>query len=172
MSDVLRFLPHGEPTEQSFDVSDVIHEVCESLDPQFIGRGIDIEVDAPPYTMVDGDRDRLYVVLEQLLAGVLGATPNGGSVVVTAFSDDEHGVEIEVAGGRSESFEQYKSQGLPAESAKEDGLTAERLSSDVRRIAATSGVEICASECPEGGAAFTIQIPPSTDTDSGSRRAA
>lgn len=166
MSDVLRFLPHGEPTDQNFDVSDLIQEVCESLDTQSVRRGISIEVDAPPYTMVEGDRERLWAVLEQLFSGVLEATPISGGVVVTAYSDDEHGVEIEVAGSRSDSFEQFKSRGVSAGTANEDQQAAERLSSEVRRIVATSGVEICASECPEGGVAFTIQIPPSTDNES------
>lgn len=166
MSDVLRFLPHGEPTDQSFDVSDLIQEVCESLDTHCVRRGISIEVDAPPYAMIEGDRDRLWLVLEQLLIGVAEATPSSGNVVVTAYSDDEHGVEIEVAGSKSESFEQFKSREQPNGATDEDGQADERLTTEVRRIVATSGVEICPSECPEGGSAFTIQIPPSTDSES------
>jgi C4-dicarboxylate-specific signal transduction histidine kinase len=170
MSGVVPFPPHREPADQSYDVSDVIHEVCESLESQSLGRGVNIEMDAPPHMMVEGDRQRFQGLLERLLCGVLDAAPTGGDVVVTA-DDDEECVEVEVAHSGTGFFGELDSQ-TAAPNAANQTRESDEGPSELDRIVEASGGMVRASQRSEGGATYTITISRSSDEDSGSRKAA
>lgn len=170
MSGVVPFPPHRKPADQSYDVSDVIHEVCDSLESQSLGRGIDIETDAPPHMMVDGDRQHFQELLGYLLSGVLKITPTGGDVVVTA-DEDEEGVEVEVAHSGTGFLGAFDSQAA-APSAADHTRESDEGPSDLDSLVDASGGTVRASRRPEGGAIYTITIPRSSDEDSGSRKAA
>ena len=96
MGEVLRFSPRDGSEDPTFDVSDVIGEICEALELRSFRQGVQFEVDAPPYTMLQGDREQFRTVLQLLLTQTLDVTPRGSDLVITAFSDGQ-GVEVEVA---------------------------------------------------------------------------
>lgn len=170
MSGVVPFPPHGRPADQTYDVSDVIHEVCESLESQSLGRGIAIETDAPPHMMVEGNRQRFHGLLERLLACALEATPTAGGIVVTA-EDDEECVEVEVAHSGTGFIEDLDSV-LAAPNAAGRTRESDEGPSELDNIVDASGGMVCVSQRSEGGTTYTITIPRSSDEDSGSRKAA
>ena len=90
--------------ECCFDVSDLLLEVVESLDQQALGRGVRVEVDAPPYVMVHADQGRMRLVFEHLLSAALGGSLAGGEVLVTTYHEQAMvEVEIAVSGGNGNS---------------------------------------------------------------------
>lgn len=170
MSGVVPFPPHRTPADQSYDVSDVIHEVCELLGSQSLQCGVDIEVDAPPHMMVEGDPQLFQELLERLLSGVLETTPKGGDVVVTA-DDDEEGVEVEVAHSGTGFSEMSESQAA-ASNAADRTHESDNGRSNLDSIVNASGGMVRTSQGLEGWTTYTITIRRSLDEDSGSRKAA
>ncbi|NLF69694.1 MAG: HAMP domain-containing histidine kinase [Candidatus Anammoximicrobium sp.] len=169
MSSFLPFSHQSEADVGEFDVSDLLQEVGEALERESLRRRVPIEIDAPPYTMVRGDRQTLRLLLTRLISNALSASPPGGEIVVTAYSD-EQGVEVEVADDRSESVELLIDSGLVAVAGTGDVRAMPW--SEVQRVAAACGGRISIAPCPEGGVAMSVQFPRLSDADTSSRRAA
>ncbi len=169
MSSLLSFPSPSSADIADFDISDLLQEVCEALERESLRRRVPIEVDAPPYTMVRGDRRTLRLLLTRLIGNALSASPAGSEIVVTAYSD-EQGVEVEVADDRSEPVELLIDSGLAGVAGA--GEARPMPWSEVQQIAAACGGRISVSSCPEGGVAMSVQFPRITDADTGSRRAA
>lgn len=167
MTSLVPFPPLPSTDLPEFDISDLLQEVCDALERESLRRRVPIEVDAPPYTMVHGDRRQLRVLLIRLIGNAVSASPAGSQIVVTTYSAAD-GVEVEVADDRSESVELLLGAGLAA--GAED---ARPLSwSEVQQIVAGCGAQISAADCPEGGVAMTVHFPRLTREDGGSRKAA
>ena len=95
--------------------------------------------------------------LLNLVLNSLDVMPEGGELVITSF-DGPQGFELEIAdSGPGLSTEQQKHLFDPFYSTKATG-TGLGLAI-VQRIAESHGGRITAANCPEGGAAFTIEIP-------------
>ena len=167
MTSLVPFPPQPSADLPEFDISDLLQEVSDSLERESLRRRVPIEVDAPPYTMVRGDRPRLRVLLTRLIGNALSASPAGSQIVVTAYSDED-GVEVEVADDRSESVELLLGEGLAAGAGEARPMSW----SEVQQIVASCGGQISVAGCPEGGLAMTVQFPRVTDEDAGSRKAA
>jgi signal transduction histidine kinase len=167
MSSLVPFPPHPSADLPEFDISDLLQEVGDALERESLRRRVPIEVDAPPYMMVRGDRRELRVLLTRLIGNALSASPAGSQIVVTAY-EDEDGVEVEVADDRSESAELLLSEGLAATAG--DARPLSWL--EVQQIVARCGGQISVAGCPEGGVAMTVRFPRRTDEDAGSRKAA
>jgi signal transduction histidine kinase len=66
-------------------VSEVIHEVADSLGPMATGKGVEIAVDRDmPPVLAIADRDKLHQVLINLVENAVKFTPAGGAVRLTA----------------------------------------------------------------------------------------
>jgi signal transduction histidine kinase len=157
MGEVLRFTPRDGSEDPSFDVSDVIGEICEALELRSFRRGVLFEVDVPPYTMLQGDREQFRTVLQLLLAQTLEVTPRGSDLVITA-DRDEHGVEVEVADSGTGIAHLF----APPASAFTTGLAGQkkaRNALDLSRLIAALGGDIRVQDCPDGGAAITVHFP-------------
>jgi signal transduction histidine kinase len=158
VNDLLSFTAHREPQWRTFIVQDLVDEVFESLAPQMEAQGIEVSLDVPPHTVVTADRDMLRRAILNLALNAIDAMPTGGELVVTSY-DGRGGLELEIADS---------GPGLPqADLARVfDPFFTTKPSgtglglSIVHRIVEAHGGRITAMNCPEGGAAFTIELPP------------
>lgn len=160
VNDLLNFTAHRNPQWQSFVVGDLVDEVCESLGPQLEAQRIDLDVDVPPNTILTADREMLRRALLNLVLNSVDAMPDGGALVITSY-DGPTGFELEVAdSGPGLSDEEQRRLFEPFYTTKQHG-TGLGLAV-VYHVAEAHGGTVTASNCPEGGAAFTIRFPRSS----------
>ncbi len=160
VNDLLNFTAHREPQWHTFLIGDLIEEVCEALSPQTDAQAIEVSIDVPPNTAVTADREMFRRALINLVLNSIDVMPRGGEVVITSF-DGPTGFELEVAdSGPGLSSEQLGHVFDPFFTTKSSG-TGLGLSI-VHRIAEAHGGRVTAQNCPDGGAAFTIEIPRQT----------
>jgi signal transduction histidine kinase len=158
VNDLLNFTAHREPQWRSFMIQDLVEEVLESIAPQLEAQGITPDIDVPPYTVVTADREMLRRAILNLVLNAIDVMPDGGEIVVTSY-DGPRGFELEVAdSGPGLSREQIAKVFDPFYTTKSHG-TGLGLSI-VHRIVEAHGGRVTAVNCPDGGAAFTIQLPP------------
>ncbi len=167
MGTLLPFRHGNGSNESTFDVSDLLQEVAERLEFHAMRRGVQVEVDAPPYAIVAADPQRMQDVFRQLLTVAIDATSAGGDVVVTAFHEED-GVEVEFAEGGADMID--SPQANVTSPAEAEAL--EKRLADVRRLLAAEGVELEIRECADGGKAYTLQLARPGQADAESLRAA
>jgi signal transduction histidine kinase len=157
VNDLLNFTSHREPRWQTFSARDLVHEVCEALAPQMRAQAIAVEIEAAPTVWVYADREMLRRAVLNLSLNAIDAMAKGGELVITAF-DGPRGFVLEVAdSGQGLNQQQLRKVFEPFYTTKSNG-TGLGLAI-VHRIAEAHGGRITACNCPEGGAAFTIEIP-------------
>jgi signal transduction histidine kinase len=158
VNDLLNFTAHREPQWRTFIVQDLMEEILDSLAPQFEAQGIDVDVDVPPHTVVTADREMLRRAILNLVLNAVDAMPKGGDLVVTSY-ERHGGLELEIADsgpGLPESHLPRLFDPFFTTKATGTGLGL----SIVHRIVEAHGGRVTAANCPEGGAAFTIELPP------------
>ncbi len=118
---------------------------------------IDVSIDVPPNTVVHADREMLRRAVLNLVLNAVDAMPEGGELVVTSY-DGRGGFELEIAdSGPGLNEEQVRRAFDPFFTTKAAG-TGLGLSI-VQRIAEAHGGRVTVMNCPQGGAAFTIELP-------------
>jgi signal transduction histidine kinase len=156
VSDLLSFTSDRDPTYRSFDVAELITEVCDSLAPQLSAQRIRLDYSLNSGLIAAADRDMLRRALLNLILNAIDAMPSGG-VLSLASCDADNGVDLEVAdsgpGLEHESTKLFE----PFFTTKSDG-TGLGLAI-VQRIADAHGGLVTAKNCAQGGAAFTIHLP-------------
>jgi signal transduction histidine kinase len=157
VNDLLSFTAHRQPYWQTFLVCELVKEVCESLEPQLDAQMINVELDVPPNTLLTADREMFRRAILNLVLNAIDAMRGGGELVITSY-DGSRGFELEVAdSGPGLSDEQKRKAFEPFYSTKQNG-TGLGLAI-VYHVAEAHGGTVTATNCPEGGAAFTIKIP-------------
>lgn len=157
VSDLLHFSAHRDPKLQVISPGALVHDLCQSLQPQFVAQGITVTCDAPLEIRAHADADMLRRALLNLILNAVDAMPHGGQLEVTTCATPL-GIEIEVADSGPglpddamarlfEPFFTTKSNGTGL------GLAI------VERIAEAHGGQVLAMNCPLGGAAFTLCLP-------------
>lgn len=156
VNDLLGFTSHRQPQWRTFLMRDLVDEICDSLNPQFEAQGIEISIDVPPNTVVAADREMLRRAILNLVLNAVDVMPGGGDLVITSF-DGPAGFELEIADS---------GPGLPEEQARlfDPFFTTKSNGTGlglaiVHRIVESHGGQISAVNCPDGGAAFTIELP-------------
>jgi signal transduction histidine kinase len=157
VGDLLHFSSHRDPRRQRLDVAGLLHEVLQSLEPQIRAQDISAQVDCPQGLSATVDGDMLRRAVLNLVLNALDAMPSGGDLVLTACQT-KAGLEIEVADS---------GPGIPTEIVNrlfEPFFTTKGSGTGlglaiVERIASAHGGQATATNCPEGGAAFTLLIP-------------
>jgi signal transduction histidine kinase len=158
VNDLLNFTAHREPEWRSFIVQDLVEEIFDSLAPQLEAQGIEVSLDVPPHTVVTADREMLRRAILNLVLNAIDAMPRGGDLVVTSY-EGRGGLELEIAdSGPGLPEEQLSRVFDPFFTTKPSG-TGLGLSI-VHRIVEAHGGRVTVMNCPEGGAAFTIELPP------------
>ncbi|MEQ8208563.1 MAG: ATP-binding protein [Lacipirellulaceae bacterium] len=157
VNDLLNFTSQREPDWRSFLVRDLVDEIGESLAPQLEAQGIEITIDVPSETLLTADREMFRRALLNLTLNSLDVMNEGGDLVITSY-DGPQGFELEIAdSGPGFSEEQLSKLFDPFFTTKSTG-TGLGLAI-VQRIVSAHGGRISAMNCPEGGAAFTIELP-------------
>ena len=157
VNDLLNFSSHREPHWHNFSVRELVDEVCEALGPQLDAQSIQVSTDVSPTTVVTADREMLRRAVLNLVLNAIDAMQEGGQLVFTSF-DGPQGFELEVGdSGPGLDQEQLSHVFDPFYTTKSDG-TGLGLAI-VHRIAEAHGGRVTVRNCPEGGAAFTIEIP-------------
>ena len=157
VNDLLNFTSDRAPDWRTFSVSALVDEVCESLRPHLNAQAIQVDADVPPGAQLTADREMLRRALLNLLLNAIDVMAEGGDLVITSVESSQ-GFELEVAdSGPGLPQEQLARLFDPFYSTKATG-TGLGLAI-VQRIAEAHGGRVTAANCPEGGAAFTIQIP-------------
>ena len=160
VGDLLHFSSQRDPHRGKVALAGLLNEVCQSLAPQLDAQGIRVRIDCPPHLVADADADMLRRAFLNLLLNALDVLPGGGEIVLTAVRTAS-GLEIEVADS---------GPGVPApllDRLFEPFFTTKPSGTGlglaiVERIAAAHGGRIVATNCPEGGAAFTLSLPQAT----------
>lgn len=157
VNDLLSFSSHRLPQPSRFDVVALVEEVTDSLRPQLEAQAVDVELDVPPNTLLWADREMLRRAVLNLMLNALDAMRDGGELVVTAY-DGSDGFDLEIADSGSGVDPKSESRLFePFYSTKETG-TGLGLSV-VAHAAEAHGGSVLVENCPQGGAAFTIQLP-------------
>ena len=158
VNDLLNFTAHRQPQWRTFIVQDLVEEIVDSLAPQLEAQGIEAELDVPPHTVVTADREMLRRAILNLMLNAIDAMPRGGDLVVTSY-ERHGGLELEIADSGPGLPEAHLPRLFdPFFTTKPSG-TGLGLSI-VHRIVEAHGGRMTAVNCPEGGAAFTIELPP------------
>jgi hypothetical protein len=158
MSSVLPFPASSGPSDPSFDLSDVIHEVCEAWESRCFHQGLHVEADVPPYTLLHGDRNQFRLIVELVLAHVVDVAPRGTDLVM-AVHHDEDSVEIEVADSGTGSALRWLPTGAGAEPGVRDPRRSPAVAELRGRVAALGG-ELRFLDDSAGGAVIRVRFPP------------
>ena len=157
VGDLLGFASDRDPQLASVQVQQLVDDVCASVAPQLDGQDIELAVDVPVHAKVTCDASMLKRALLNLVLNAFDAMPDGGRLTITAHVGG-HGLEIEVAdNGPGLSDEARRRAFEPFFTTKPSG-TGLGLAI-VYRIAEVHGGDVLATNCPEGGAAFTLRLP-------------
>jgi signal transduction histidine kinase len=158
VNDLLSFTANREPQWRTFILGDLLTEIFDGLGPQIEAQGIELSLDVPPHTTVTADREMMRRAVINLVLNAIDAMPRGGDLVVTSF-DRRGGFELEIADSGPGLAEEHLPRVFdPFFTTKPTG-TGLGLSI-VHRIVEAHGGRVTAMNCPEGGAAFTIELPP------------
>jgi signal transduction histidine kinase len=165
--DLARLEGGGEKLRsEPVSVRDLFARVADRHEPSIRDRGITLELDVAPDTPeIRGDAGRLEQALQNVAANAIRHTPAGGRVTLRA-SAAEGGICISV---------RDSGQGIPPEhlphvfdrfykvDAARSGTAVPSGSglglSIVRAIVETHGGAVTASNAPDGGAIFELQLP-------------
>ncbi|MCH2115165.1 MAG: ATP-binding protein [Pirellulales bacterium] len=157
VNDLLAFTSHREPQWNSILVRELIDEVCEAIGPQLDAQSIRLVTDVAPQTQVNADREMLRRAVLNLILNAIDVMQTGGELVITSV-DSPSGLDLEIAdSGPGLDREQLLCVFDPSYTTKPSG--AGLGLAIVQRIAAAHGGRVLAANCPEGGTAFTIQLP-------------
>jgi signal transduction histidine kinase len=157
VSDLLYFTADRDPQRRHFRLRDLLEEIRTALAPQCAAQGIEVALDVPSSQFWFADREMIRRAVHNLALNALDAIPEGGALTFSGAAVREF-MELEIAdSGPGISPEVQPRIFEPFFSTKPGG-TGLGLAI-VLRIAEVHGGTVSATNCPEGGAAFTVRIP-------------
>jgi len=158
VNDLRDFACDHEPNLQWINVRLLIEEVCNLLGSQLAARKIETTTDVSSQLGVFADRNMLSRAMINLAMNALDAMPHGGRLVITSCMG-RNGLEIEVADSGPGLSDEVQERLFEPFFTTKSGGTGLGLAI-VYRIAEVHGGDVVVSNCPEGGAAFTLRFPP------------
>jgi signal transduction histidine kinase len=157
VSDLLHFTADREPRRRTVQPAIIVRDVLESLAPQLAAQRISTEVDVSPRVFVWADGDMLRRAVLNLVLNALDVMPEGGELTITCVEAVRR-VELEIADSGPGLSDEVRRQIFEPFFTTKSGGTGLGLAI-VQRIAEAHGGSVAASNCPQGGAAFTLSIP-------------
>jgi signal transduction histidine kinase len=168
VNDLLHFTAERAPQRDLVQVRELVEDICQSLAPQLEAQGIQTEIDVPAGAAVLADRDMLRRAVLNLTLNAVDAMPDGGRLVITAV-ECPHTFELEVAdSGEGLSDEVSRRAFEPFFTTKNSGTGLGLAIVD--HILRLHGGSVLAQNCPDSGAAFTLQFPSHEPSVAGSLR--
>jgi signal transduction histidine kinase len=150
-------------TRSAVDVPRLVMEAVETASPHAQRKGIELDAACPPLRPIDADGRRLAQVLDNLLSNAIKYTPEGGSVDVRAWYEDDWIVLCVTDSGIGMSREELESIFDPffrTEDAKERGIKGTGLGLVVvKAIVEAHGGGVRVDSEPGWGSRFTITLP-------------
>jgi signal transduction histidine kinase len=157
VNDLLSFTADRDPQLSPVNISRLVEEVYASLAPQLEAQTVECLNDVPDDVVIHADRAMLRRAFLNLVLNAVDVLPDGGRIVTTSYAGRDF-LELEIAdSGPGLSEEQQRRAFEPFYSTKSGG-TGLGLAI-VYRVAEVHGGDVAATNCPEGGAAFTLRIP-------------
>ena len=155
--DLFELASDHEPKLRPVKLRSLVQEVHANLLPRLSSQQIRTAVDVTDHLVIVADADMLRQAIFRLAVRALDTMPAGGELVVTAC-ESGRGLELEIAdsgtglaeGSRKQTFEPFSTAGKLG-----SGLEL----AIVKRLVETHGGSVEATNCPEGGAAFTLFFP-------------
>ena len=157
VNDLLHFTSDRDPQLQPFPLRKLVEDVVASLAPQLAAQSIQTVVDVPGNQVITADRDMFRRAVLNLALNALDAMPDGGTLTVTSAADSS-AVELEIADSGPGLSEDTQRRAFEPFYTTKRGGTGLGLAI-VSRIADVHAGQVDASNCPEGGAAFTLRVP-------------
>jgi signal transduction histidine kinase len=155
VSDVLPFRSPAASIEPGVDVRELVLDLCTTLADQLAAQQIATEVDIPFGERLQADREMLRQALLQLIHRAMRVMPDGGELTFSSCSGtDWYDLEIADTGP---GFSREARRRFGSLSMSRDAGTTDPLMT-VARWLQTSGGSLRIENCPQGGAAVTLQI--------------
>lgn len=157
VNDLLHFTAERDPHRTLVPLAALVDEVSRSLAPQLAAQQINVQTAIACELRILADREMLRRAVLNVALNAIDAMPDGGELTFTAWSGSA-GVELEIADtGPGLSDEVCRRAFEPFFTTKSTGTGLGLAIVD--RVAEVHGGDVLATNCPEGGAAFTIRIP-------------
>jgi signal transduction histidine kinase len=141
----------------TFALRELTEEVCRPLASRLGAQAIRVEIDIPPSQMVTADRELIRRAVRNLLLNALDAMPEGGLLTATSAATEQM-IELEIADTGASLTDEERQQAFELLPTVQRGGTGWGLAV-VQRIAEVHGGGVTATNCPDGGVAFTLRIP-------------
>ena len=155
--DLLAFTPPSKPNAQWMNVREVVDQVCAQYRPRTTAAGIDVTLDVPRELLLLADRQMVRTAISNLVVNAVEAMHDGGQLDVT-LCQGRHGLELEVADSGPGLSAEVRRHAFDASFTTKPNAAGMGLAM-VRRIVEAHGGDVVATNCPEGGAAFTLRFP-------------
>jgi signal transduction histidine kinase len=156
LEDLLHLTAEYPPMLRMVNLRSLVDDVHTSLRPRLLSQGVATTIDVPLQVSALVDYEMLRQAVYNLSVNALDSMPEGGELVITSHSGPA-AVELEVAdSGHGLSDEARRRAFEPFFSTKNRvglGLSV------VERLLSAHGGTVSATNCAEGGAAFTLRIP-------------
>lgn len=157
VNDLLHFTAERDPMLKTFNLKNLIEEVCTSLMPQFEAQKIGIVIGISPAQVITADRDMLRRVALNLLLNAVDAMPDGGTISLEAI-DRADCVELKIADSGPGLSADVQHRVFEPFFTTKPGGTGLGLAI-VYRIAEVHKGSVTAANSPEGGAVFSLRLP-------------
>jgi two-component system phosphate regulon sensor histidine kinase PhoR len=158
---------------QRIQLAMLVSRVLDELAPKARARSVTLSSTVPDGAAIFADAGRIHQVLINLIENAINYGREGGTVTVTASSDEREtvlsvsdngpGIPVEA---RERVFERFYR--LDKARSRERGGTGLGLSI-VKHIALAHGGRVWVTEAPGGGACFCVAIPQANETRDGER---
>ncbi|HVU88772.1 MAG TPA: HAMP domain-containing sensor histidine kinase [Pirellulales bacterium] len=156
LEDLLHLTAERPPMLRTVNLRSLVEDVHASLRSRLLSQGVATTVDVPQQASALVDYEMLRQAVYNLELNALDAMPEGGELVVTSHTG-AGAVELEIADSGTGLCDEARRRAFePFFSTKNrTGLGL----SVVQRLLSAHGGSVSATNCAEGGAAFTLRIP-------------